>query len=249
MQDGQPPSDGDSIQQSVPGAPPAPLYRSNTKADWTQIGAAFLAIGGAGFLGIIPQMIQSGTSAHNPWLWYIVAVSFACLGIGFYGVFGPFFGWRMPEPQPEYFARWRKGGFWLLSVLIAIPIIIHFATSQREFVNVSPSYLRHLKENRSTRDGDRLFAQYRGKWIRVTGAVTDISDSVGRLQIDLEDQSSQYGLADISAYFEGWFGNWFGIGISEDVKALRLNDKITANCAIDSSGSSVLFLESCEIVR
>lgn len=99
MQDGQPPSDGDSIQQSVPGAPPAPLYRSNTKADWTQIGAAFLAIGGAGFLGIIPQMIQSGTSAHNPWLWYIVAVSFACLGIGFMEFSDLFLAGECPNPS------------------------------------------------------------------------------------------------------------------------------------------------------
>jgi hypothetical protein len=45
---------------------------------------------------------------------------------------------------------------------------------KKVFVNVSPSYLIGLYENRTTIQGDDLAAAYIGKWMIVTGRVQDI---------------------------------------------------------------------------
>lgn len=246
MQGTQPPSDGDT-------ATPDPLSAGTYRSEWTQIGAAFLASGGAGVLGTGLELIHDALGWHNPWLWYAGTVSLGCVAVGVYGVFGPYFGCRMPEPRPEYSAQWRAGGVWLLVVLVAVPIVIRFTTGQqREFVSVSPSYLEKLRNGRSTRDANRLVAPYIGKWIRVSGTVTDIEDgnvfTFGHATVSVADKDAENGLADISAYFEGWFGNWFGFGISESVKTLRVKDKITLTCAIDAVFDNLVFLDYCELV-
>jgi hypothetical protein len=55
-------------------------------------------------------------------------------------------------------------------------------------VNVSPSYLIGLYENKTTAQGDDLAAEYIGKWMPVTGRVHDIKTLVtGTLYVQIID--------------------------------------------------------------
>jgi hypothetical protein len=119
----------------------------------------------------------------------------------------------------------------------------------RIFVYVSPSFLASLYHGRTEIEGDRLFAPYRGKWMRVSGTVRNIENNIfGGKIVTL--QAGPGGLldrifgtfvdTDVLAYFEpAW---------DERISVMRGGDRVTIIGIIESSGTlGGLDLQRCEL--
>jgi hypothetical protein len=107
---------------------------------------------------------------------------------------------------------------------------------KKVFVNVSPSYLIGLYENKTTIQGDALAAAYIGNWIRVTGKVEDIFGRPDALFAQLFDNDGKL----ISAAFSA--------EESEKISHIARGDTITIQGEIASSENRRLQLVRCDLV-
>ena len=109
------------------------------------------------------------------------------------------------------------------------------AKPKKVFVNVSPSHLLGLYENRTTLQGDELAAAYIGKWMPVTGIVHDIFGSSNAVTAQIFDHDGKF----ISAYFSA--------EESEKVSYIAHGEAITVRGEIYSSADRYLKLVKCEL--
>jgi hypothetical protein len=114
---------------------------------------------------------------------------------------------------------------------------------QKVFVNVSPSYLLDLYNDRTTLQGDALASTYIGKWITATFKVYDISQphpSVILIQSIEQQFFDPGGLRWISASFIA--------ESSEEVLQVQKDATITVRGKISSVDKIRVTIDNCELV-
>jgi hypothetical protein len=114
---------------------------------------------------------------------------------------------------------------------------------QKVFVNVSPSYLLDLYNDRTTLQGDALAAAYIGKWITATFKVYDIGQphpSIISIQSVEREFFDPGGLR--------WISASFNTESSEEVLLVQKDATITVRGKISSVDKIRVTIDNCELV-
>jgi hypothetical protein len=267
-----PPPDDASAASTPPDEPSKPGFQTQ-HIPWLAIGAAFLAVGTPSLVALYLAQVTAASLWSSPA--YIAAVAFSgmCTLVGFYTVFAPFTGWKLPEPSPETQGAWRIGSFAFLAVMLIVVLTLFFnrravnvavttlAPAKRAFddmskprgrivVDVSPKYLTDFYSGRMTSESDRLFAPYKGKWIRRSSLVYNvIQEPIGGTTVwsgEGVDEKPPYDddLGILLMFDPAW---------DDRVGVLQRGQKITYLCEISSASghstglSRMLSLDHCEL--
>ncbi|MDT5063040.1 MAG: hypothetical protein QOH63_3499 [Acidobacteriota bacterium] len=111
------------------------------------------------------------------------------------------------------------------------------ASTERIIVNVMPEYLMSFYHEHTGIQAEKLFAAYKGKWIKVAGKLGDV-----RASEDYSTVAFEYGSPEtiIMFFYEEW---------TERLSILRRGDSITVLGQIEKGDAYTLTLDNCELVH
>jgi hypothetical protein len=191
--------------------------------DW-YFGPIFTVGGGLGLMSIHPlirpklQIMRSNRS-----LWAMVAATWlflaANLGFAIYD------------------------HFWLRPFTIGVSPIEGAAgqpvpPSRRITIEATPDFLMNLYSGKMSAEGDRIFAPYVGKWIAVSGTVSNVMISDGESQVQTFSLTKEGAYRSIVMNFDK---NW-----NDRLSVLSRDQKISAHCEISKANEAYLFVRHCE---
>lgn len=110
----------------------------------------------------------------------------------------------------------------------------HKEDDGRIFVNLTPTGLSNIYENRLAIEADRIFDRYRGKWLRVSGFIDNIQ-SVSPQKSMLTFQNPY-----VAMFFDGKKQ-------ADRVSVLQKGERVTAIGKIAKAGPTSVRLDECEI--
>jgi hypothetical protein len=202
--------------------------------------AGIFAIAGLGW-PIIQSLSPPVTAivnqvATSPVAWFVVLM----LGIGA-ALLRPPRGARISSSLEQTQPIIRPGAIAppAASVPISLPATIPVPKPQRVLIDVTPSYLMGLYENRTSLQGDALAVAYIGKRMTVTGQVLDISQASASSDffVQFRDNDNKY----IAAHFPR--------ELSEQISHIPHGATITVSGEIETVDTTRLTLKDCELVR
>jgi hypothetical protein len=125
----------------------------------------------------------------------------------------------------------------------ALPLPALQKIEERVYVppDVTPRFLSKLTEGQTTLQANRTVGAYIGKWMAVTGIVSNIMPGlpVDTNMIVTLDRASLGGTPVVLTFGKEWF---------DHLSVLRLGNGISAIGKINSIESTIMFLHECEII-
>jgi hypothetical protein len=110
------------------------------------------------------------------------------------------------------------------------------------FVDVTPQFLVELKRGRTTAEGATLLHPYIGKWMKLSGPISDVSppDLSGRPSAVISFNEPNQRISVLM---------FFDKNLWERISTLRVDQNILVQGQISTVESSILLLVDCEIVQ
>jgi len=107
--------------------------------------------------------------------------------------------------------------------------------------NVTPRYLQHLEDGRTTREAQKLEEDFVGKWMKLSGIVFDVKEYTSEphvTKVDLQQPGIRWPVG--LEFDEKWHGH---------IIALRIGDKINVLGQIEAVNQLGLQLHNCELIQ
>jgi hypothetical protein len=110
----------------------------------------------------------------------------------------------------------------------------------------TPKDLVGVFNQRTTTQGEKLARNYRGKWIRVSGKISDVSVESG---LDLIAWSRAVRMTLMKSVDEPSLHLWFSGKWASSLSVLREGDSVTVLGQIDSVERYSIWLRKCELIE
>ena len=110
--------------------------------------------------------------------------------------------------------------------------------SRRITIEATPDFLMNLYSGKMSAEGDRIFAPYVGKWITVSGTVSNVTIGDSESQVLTFSLTKEGAYRSIVMYFDK---NW-----NDRLSVLSRDQKISSHCEIRKANESYLYVGHCE---
>ena len=114
-----------------------------------------------------------------------------------------------------------------------------FFPNSRIFTTVTPAYLTSLYKDNMTLQADKLFSDYAGKWMQLSGTLSDVAttdDFSGTVFVSVDDPSSELW----SMFFDA---SW-----RDRLSIIPKGDLISAECQIEKGNEWSAMFQHCKLI-